>query len=603
MGLRPYQRDCLKASLTDYRAGIRRQLWVMPTASGKTKTAACVPTLFSQKPGEKTLFVAPMDDLVWQAQRAHQKTNPDMKVGIEKAGNRADADCDIIVGSIQSLAAGGGTGSLARLDRLGESSIKSIVLDEAHHSVAQSFATVLRHLRALKGDDNCDHTKAVIGLTGTPNRMDGLGLEAIFDKISFEISMRTLMETGLTIQGRLYPYLTTPISYRVNTDVDVSSRLRSRGGDFIEKDLAGLLDTPTRNRMIVDYYLQLGRNEPGMCPTINVAHAVHMVEAFAERGVAAAVVSGKTSRTERDALYAATAEGRNKVLCSAATLSEGWDLPAATVCLLARPTRSGLLYRQTVGRVLRPSPAPEDYEEILAKGERPPWIKENAIIIDFCDIVGTHELQTMSSLFGLHPDFDMQGKDALKVVTEVEALVKKQAALDLRACATIEDVRSQAERIDLWRAPVVRPDVRRLSSYLWLEVFEGVLQLNLSKGMLEIRQNTLGHYEIYRSRSGMRAKMDSKPTLKAALECADALVPQSEAIILKSKVKWRSHPPTEKQCAALFRLDTRIKNQFRAPSDFFAWATKQHWNRDQTFSKGGISSMIDRIRLSQGGKA
>jgi len=133
--------------------------------------------------------------------------------------------------------------------------------------------------------------------------MDGLGLEAIFDKISFEISMRTLMETGLTIQGRLYPYLTTPISYRVNTDVDVSSRLRSRGGTLWRRIS---LDSwiPDRNRMIVDYYLQLGRNEPGMCPTINVAHAVHMVEAFAERGVAAAVVSGKTSRTERDALYA-----------------------------------------------------------------------------------------------------------------------------------------------------------------------------------------------------------------------------------------------------------------------------------------------------------
>src|SRR5580704_9281323 len=117
MKLREYQRDVLRASLRDYRAGIRRQLWVLPTGGGKTAIAAKIPELVKQQPGQQGVFIVNRDDLAWQAERTFKAANPTLRVEVEKANSFASVDADVIIASLQTIAKGDGVSPrFARFD-------------------------------------------------------------------------------------------------------------------------------------------------------------------------------------------------------------------------------------------------------------------------------------------------------------------------------------------------------------------------------------------------------------------------------------------------------------------------------------------------------
>jgi superfamily II DNA or RNA helicase len=600
MSLRPYQRDALRASLADYRAGVNTQLWVLPTASGKTEISSRVPKLMKQMPWEQSLFVVPWDDLVWQAADKFKAANPEMLVAVDKAEHVAYDDADVIIASAQTLGKKGKNGDFNdRLKRFNPDAVRTVGIDECHRSLSEWHGQILRYFNVHRQHAGFDKTKLLYGISATPNRTDSRGLEHLFEKISYQIPLRTLMETGPEIEGRVYPYLAPPKAYRVNTEIDIST-LKTRKGDFLESDMSNHLDTPERNRMIVDKYQEFGENLPGVCFTINVAHAHHVVEAFTARGIASVVISGDTSRTERLAAYTAYKAGQIKILVSCQALLEGFDMPLATVALLARPSKSTLLYQQMIGRVFRPFPAPEQYLAMLADGERPAWVKPYSILIDFCDLTGNHEIQTIPSLFGLSAKFDTKGEDILKTVDKIEKIAAKQPGLDLKSCESLDDVKTQVDRVDCWRAPVVRPDVKKLSQYIWMELFAGVLQLQVAGGTLEIRQNTLGKYEIWQSKDGLRALKETQDTLAQALTIGDSLVPRDVEVLLKSKAKWREHPPTIEQARLLYHRDPRVKQQFANVVAFHDFAMKRFWSKDHGFTKGGLSQMIDRLKLTKG---
>jgi len=348
--------------------------------SGKTRCAAHIPKLMAQ-PREQTLFVVHRDELIWQAAEAFREINPTMSIGIEKAEFSTAPDTDIIVASIQTLGRVGSTGLTARLLKFKPERIRFVILDEAHRATANAWRPLLEHLRVYR-QASPDPRKLLVGITATPERTDGIGLDLLFEKISYEIPMRRLMETGVDVDGALYPYLAPIQAHRVTTEVDLSAA-RSKGGDFLEKDLAHALDTPERNRLVVRKYQELGDGLPALCFSVNVAHAHNMVEEFIANGITAAVVSGETPRNERLRIYEAFDGGGVRVIASCDAITEGFDRPRATVALLARPTKSSLLYRQQLGRVLRPFPAPEAYQEMRSRGARPEWVKRAAIVLDF----------------------------------------------------------------------------------------------------------------------------------------------------------------------------------------------------------------------------
>jgi len=162
-------------------------------------------------------------------------------------------------------------------------------------------------------------------------------------------------------------------------------------------------------------------------------------------------------------------------------------------------------------------------------------------------------------------------------------------------------VKSQVDRIDLFRAPEIRSDVKKLSKFAWLEIFDGVLQMQVAGGVLEVRQNTLGKFELWQCRDGLRALRDTQASLAGALTVGDSMVPKDQEILLKSKARWRKDPPTENQCRKLHHTDPSIKGKFSNGLEFYRFAFKQFHQGNQNYSKGGVSAMIHRHAMQ--GKA
>jgi hypothetical protein len=124
---------------------------------------------------------------------------------------------------------------------------------------------------------------------------------------------------------------------------------------------------------IVTHWHKHGERRKTVCFAVNVAHSIHLRDEFLKSGVRAAHLDGSIPKPDRDAVLGQLASGELELITNCMVLTEGWDMPEASCCILARPTRKMGLYRQMVGRVLRP-----------ALG------KFNAIVIDHSGAVFRH---------------------------------------------------------------------------------------------------------------------------------------------------------------------------------------------------------------------
>lgn len=539
--------------------------------------------------GQKVLFIVGAEGLVYQAQEKFSVLNPDFSVGVEKAERFADLDRhDIVIASIQSLS------KKTRLARFPRNSFHQIGIDEAHWlKPGGMFHDVMRHFRCLKSEPDFDPRILLYGLTATTNRSDGVGLEHSFSKITFQRTLLDLMRDGIEIDHALYPYIADIICHRVDTYADIGS-VHVSGGDLDDKELLNAIDTPERNKIIVDGYQKLGQRLPAFAWTIDIAHSTHIVEAFEAAGIRAAVMQGSTSPDERRRMFAGLDDGSLKVIASTGVLREGIDREQVTIGLMCRPHKASLPYQQKVGRILRPFPSPENYLKILQRGQRPQRIKHRAILIDFVDQAGRHSLIGAGSLFGLRNDFDMRGRSALEVVTDVEKL-EAETALDLRKQGSIYEMRSAIEQIDILKPPTTPPEIRGWSKLQWLEVRPGRWVLNIhSNRSIRIKLNQLGIFEVHWSDKGMSQMRSVERSLRAAIEAGDKLVGRKESRSLSEDAAWHSDPPGEAQCAYLFRLDgKRLKQHHKDGREFYQFALAEFNRGNLTYSKGSISNLIN----------
>jgi DNA repair protein RadD len=160
-----------------------------------------------------------------------------------------------------------------------------------------------------------------------------------------------------------------------------------RGGDYVAKQLAERMDKAKLVGDIVENWLKYGEDRKTVVFATSVAHSVHLRDGFRDAGIRAAHIDGRTPKDERDAALAQHARGEITVLANCMVLTEGWDCPDVGCCVLARPTKSMGLYRQMIGRVLRPA-------------ER----KADAIVIDHAGCVFRHGFAEDHIEWRLSPD-------------------------------------------------------------------------------------------------------------------------------------------------------------------------------------------------------
>jgi superfamily II DNA or RNA helicase len=248
--------------------------------------------------------------------------------GIIASGYEPDKAKLVQVASIQTL--------VRRLEKTPDPGL--LVFDESHHLTAKSWSKVANHFSSAYR----------IGLTATPERLDGKGLGDHFETMVLGPTTGDLIQQGYLAD---YKAIVPP---GINT-----KGIKKRGGDFRREDLAALVGQPSVTGCAIKEYIERTPGKRAIAFCVSIEHSTALAEAFRNEGVPAEHVDGNTSREQRDAAMARFRSGETLVLCNVDLFGEGVDVPAAEVGIFLRPTCSLALYLQQIGRVLRPNPGKE----------------------------------------------------------------------------------------------------------------------------------------------------------------------------------------------------------------------------------------------------
>ncbi len=515
--LRDYQRECLSAIFERYQAGIRRQLTCLPTGSGKTVVFAAFPRYFKMK--NQMLVLAHRAELLDQACDKIRRANPNLCVEVEQANRNADPDCDVVVASVPTL---GRKGS-KRLKRLDPNRFFLIVVDEAHHATAATYKRVLEYFGVFEPDTR----KLLAGFTATPKRGDGVGLDAVFQEIVFSKSLPEMIRAG---------FLSPVAAYRVETDIDLS-RVRTRMGDFVASQLSRAVNVDARNDMIVRVFRKYLKGRQTLCFCVDVAHAHSLSDAFNRAGVRAASVSGDMDPSDRAKALADFSTGRVQVLANCMVLTEGYDEPGVEGIILARPTKSTLLYTQMIGRGTRLHPG-----------------KENVIIVDIADVTREHSLTTLPSLFGLSDVFDLEGHTTDEVENAIKWVEHHRPWVSVDRATSLSDLRLRCTKIDLFDLEVPE-ELYGYADFAWVSLGKGGYRLGLTNGKAVIIAPTIiGKWEVQFRDKGRENTIKRTPDVRQAIREAEIYVRDHFSDLLplvKRNTHWRRAPATKKQISLL----------------------------------------------------
>jgi superfamily II DNA or RNA helicase/diadenosine tetraphosphate (Ap4A) HIT family hydrolase len=318
---RPIQREALTALEETRGAGHRAGLVVMATGLGKTWLAA----FDSARPQfRRVLFVAHREEILRQSRDVFRRVQPDGDLGLY-FGEEKDPDARIVFASVQTLA--------RRLARFRPDEFEYVVIDEFHHAAASSYRKVIDHFVP----------KFLLGLTATPQRMDGADLLALCDD-------NLVYECGL-FQGIERDEL-VPFKYRGVPDTVDFEPIPWRSGRFDVEALTTAVETQERAQSALEEWQgHRGTRSLGFC--VSTSHADFMARYFNDQGIrCAAVHSGLTTAPRHETIELLRA-GDLDIVFAVDLFNEGLDVPEVDTVLMLRPTESPVVFLQQLGRGLR----------------------------------------------------------------------------------------------------------------------------------------------------------------------------------------------------------------------------------------------------------
>ena len=247
---------------------------------------------------------------------------------------------------------------------------QAVIVDEAHHSISDSYQAVLGQFPGAK----------VLGVTATPDRGDKRSLARYYDGIAYEYSLKKAVAEG---------YLCNITARTVPLEIDMSN-VKVTCGDFQVDSVAETLEPYLPKIAEAIQLYASARKTVVFCPLISIAREL------AEMIPGAREVNGM-SADRKETLEWFDQAGPGSVLCNAMLLTEGWDCPSVDCVVVLRPTKIRSLYAQMVGRGTRLSPG-----------------KENLLILDFLWLCKKHNLCKPANLVADNVD------DAEKITRDTE---------------------------------------------------------------------------------------------------------------------------------------------------------------------------------------
>lgn len=352
MELRPYQKEAKEAIFEQWDSGVLKTLLVLPTGCGKTVVFAKVTEECVRK-GDRVLILAHRGELLDQAADKLMKTT-----GLGCALEKAESSCQgswfrVVVGSVQTL---------MREKRLGgfpADYFNTIIIDEAHHCISDSYQRVLQHFPEAQ----------VLGVTATPDRGDMRNLGVYFESLAYEYTLPKAIKEG---------YLSPIKALTIPLKIDMSN-VSVQAGDFKASEIGTALDPYLEGIAQEMQKYCMDKKTVVFLPLVKTSQKFRdLLNAY---GFQAAEVNGDSQ--DRAEILQDFDTGKYNVLCNSMLLTEGWDCPSVDCIVVLRPTKVRSLYCQMVGRGTRLSPDTG---------------KDHLLLLDFLWHIERHELCHPASL-------------------------------------------------------------------------------------------------------------------------------------------------------------------------------------------------------------
>lgn len=410
--------------------------------------------------GQRVVALAHRDELLNQMKETYSLVAPELEPGGIVKAEIHEPDKDFVCASFQTLAA-----SPKRLAELGVRDV--ILVDECHHALAPSYMRVLYDLgltvpkprgkkktnqddevfgdhvpqvgsKSKKASDyitQFDHVPEIraCGFTATMTRSDSEQLGKVWSTVAFERDISWAIDNG---------YLITPRSLTVHVpELKGLSNVKTVAGDFNGKQLAEVMEASVESTVEAVQHHAKDRNMIVFAASVD--HAEELAAALTIEGIPAGVVVGSSSREVREDTYARFNSGKLQALVTVMVLTEGADFPRCDCVVMARPTRSQVLFSQMTGRALRLYTDPETGKK-----------KEDALVLD---LSGAAADASLISLTDLWPDaedeeFDNDGnklEPASDTGDEQEALAltqQRRGTIELQAVDLLRKAASTNEQ-------------------------------------------------------------------------------------------------------------------------------------------------------------
>ena len=436
MLLRPRQQEFLQRAI-DALSDNDNTLGIAPTGAGKTVLFCHLLGYLMREGGaKKALVIAHRDELTTQNSSTFKLINDDLSVSIVNA-EKKDWSGQVVFTMVQTLSREQNLRQLPHLD--------FIVIDEAHHTPANSYQTIIEKAREV--NSNCK----LIGLTATPNRSDGIGLRKNYSNVADQIFISELVGSG---------HLVAPRTFIIDVAQDQLKTVKKIAGDFDMAQVEEILNKRPINEAVVEKWRELAepRKTVVFCSTVEHARDVH--DAFIEDDVPTEIIFGDLSPSERSDALDRFNSGKSTVIVNVNVLTEGWDHPPTSCVILLRPSSAKGAMIQMVGRGLR-TVDPELYPGVS---------KKDCIILDF----GTSSLIHGS----LEQDVELDGKvgayaDLTMECPSCEASIpiSSQECPICGAAIRQSHAQEKADTSDLSYVEMVEINLLERSHFQWVDLF------------------------------------------------------------------------------------------------------------------------------------
>lgn len=439
MRLRPRQKLFVERSLAAL-ATRANTLGIAPTGAGKTIMLSAVTGESIGDTDAKACVLAHRDELTAQNRAKFGRVNPAITTSVVDATTKSWGG-QVTFAMVPTLTRERNLTAIPKLDLL--------VIDEAHHAVADSYRRIIDRVR----DTNPD--ARIFGVTATPNRGDKKGLRAVFDNVADQVRLGELIASG---------HLVPPRTFVI--DVGVQDKLRAvrkTVSDFDMSEVAEIMDRAPITEEVIRHWQGKTADRQTVVFCSTVAHAAHVAEAFNAAGIPTGLIHGDLPGEERRNILAAFAAGEIRVITNVAVLTEGWDHPPTSCVVLLRPSSYKSTMIQMVGRGLR----------TVDPVEHPGVVKTDCIVLDF----GTSSLTHGT----LEQDVDLDGATGTgeaptKICPECEAAIPL-ACRECPICGAllVEEDKPESREGELDGAlsgfVMTEIDLLKRSSFEWVDLF------------------------------------------------------------------------------------------------------------------------------------